>query len=131
VSKCGVVIVNCFPDEREMYVEYLKFAGYDPVDVCDVDAAFQTAVSIRPSVIITDIVLPGADGLELIRSFRTDPRTQTATIVVVTGRIFQPDRAAAERAGCDVFLPKPCLPDTLLTEVDRACAGRPRVDLAS
>ncbi len=58
--KCGVVLVNCFPDEREMYVEYLRFAGYDPVDVCDPEPAFDRAVHLQPQVFITDIVLHGS-----------------------------------------------------------------------
>jgi len=66
-------------------------------------------------------------GLELIRQLRADARTRHSTIVVVSGRVSPADRAVAERAGCDVFLPKPCLPDTLLSEVRRT-TERPDTD---
>ena len=56
----------------------------------------------------------------LIRQLRADARTCGSTIIVVSGRVFPADRIGAERAGCDVFLPKPCLPQTLLSEVRRA-----------
>src|SRR6185436_15556337 len=98
----------------EMYVQALEFAGYTPVDLCEVEKALETAVQLRPSVVITDTVLTGGAGLDLIRSLRQDPRTREATILVVTGQAFPADRQAAEEAGADVLLIKPCLPDVLV-----------------
>ena len=118
------MIVNCFPDERDMYVHSLELAGYDPIELCDPGHAFETAVRLRPSVVITDTMLAGAAGLDLIRSLRRDPRTHEVTIVVVTGEAFPADRQAVELAGGDVVLVKPCLPDDLVSAVDRACSGR-------
>ncbi len=56
-----------------------------------------------------------------MRRLRGDPRTRHLLVLVVTGRVFPEDRAAAEQAGADAFLAKPCLPDVLLKAVDEAC----------
>jgi CheY-like chemotaxis protein len=114
-----VLIVNCFPDEREMYEEYLRFAGYDPVDVCEPSDAFELAVSLQPDVIVTDTALPKGleHGLELIRRLRSDPRTRAIAIIVVSGHAFSHHKNQVELAGGDVFLPKPCLPETLVTAI--------------
>lgn len=113
-----VLLVDCFPDEREMYEEYLRFAGFDAVDRCEPAAAYETATSMRPDVVITDTTLKNRfDGLELIRRLRTNPRTTDAVIIVVSGYVFPGYRAQAEQAGCDVFLPKPCLPQTLVEAI--------------
>src|SRR5436190_23972254 len=113
-----VLLVNCFPDEREMYDDYLRYAGFDAVDVCEPSDAFETAVAMQPDVIVTDTALPhGLSGLDLIERLRRDPRTQHLKIIVVSGHAFTQHRRQAERAGCDLFLPKPCLPQTLVTAI--------------
>jgi CheY-like chemotaxis protein len=124
-----LLLVNCFPDEREMYVEYLRFAGFDPVEVCEPAEAFRIATSLRPSVIVTDLALPhGVSGVDLIRQLRSDARTAHAIIIVVTGHAFPAQRARAQAAGCDVFLPKPCLPQNLAAAIQHELTTpRPRL----
>jgi CheY-like chemotaxis protein len=112
------LLVNCFPDERDMYVEYLRFAGFDPVEVCEPAEAFEIATSLLPTVIVTDLALPhGVRGVDLIRRLRSDARTRDAIIIVVTGHVFATERAGALAAGCDVFLAKPCLPQDLAAAI--------------
>jgi CheY-like chemotaxis protein len=113
-----VLLVNCFTDEREMYVEYLRFAQFDPVEVCEPAEAFEIATSLRPLVIVMDVVLPhGLSGFDLIRQLRSDARTRHAAIIVVSGHVFPAHKAKAFAAGCDVFLPKPCLPQDLAAAI--------------
>jgi CheY-like chemotaxis protein len=115
-----VLLVNCFPDEREMYEEYLRYAGFDPVEVCEPSEAFETAISLKPDVIVTDTALPRGidDGLDLIRRLRSDWRTRGIGIVVVSGHAFAQYRQQVEQAGASVFLPKPCLPQTLVEAIE-------------
>jgi two-component system cell cycle response regulator len=70
-------------------------------------------------VIVIDTGYTATNGLELIRRLRRDPRTRHVTIIVISRHVFPSDRAAAMSAGCDVFLPKPCLPEALVTEIKR------------
>src|SRR5437879_9516790 len=96
-----------------------RHAGFEPVILCDAAKAFDTAIATRARVIVVDLTMTN-EGLELVRQLRADARTRHSTIIAISGRVFPADRAVAERAGCDVFLPKPFLPETLLTEVRRA-----------
>jgi len=111
-----VLFIDCLPDEQEMYGDALRHAGIEPVMVCDGSSAFERAVSTRARVIVIDLT-PRDGGLDLIRRFRGDSRTRASTIIAVSAHVFPADRAAAEHAGCDVFLSKPCPPDTLVDEV--------------
>jgi CheY-like chemotaxis protein len=115
-----VLLVNCFPDEREMYDEYLRYAGFEPIDVCEPSNAFDTAVALQPDVIVTDTALPRGidDGLDLIRRLRSDRRTRGIGIVVISGHAFAQHRRQIQQAGADVFLPKPCLPQTLVEAIE-------------
>jgi len=123
-----LLLVNCFPDEREMYEQYLRFAGFDPVEACEPEDAFRIALALRPVAIVTDVALPHRlSGLDLIRRLRADRRTRHVVIIVVSGDVFPAQRASTLAAGCDVFLPKPCLPQDLVAAIQLERSGpRPR-----
>jgi CheY-like chemotaxis protein len=114
-----VLLVDCIPDEQSMYTEFLEHAGVTPVVVCDSSAAFQIAASAQPEVVVIDLGSNPENTLELLQQFRADTRTRHAAIIVISGHVFPNDQAEAMRAGADVFLPKPCLPETLLAEILR------------
>jgi two-component system, cell cycle response regulator DivK len=70
--------------------------------------------------VITAILLPGEmDGIALVAALRADLRTREIPIIVLTACAWPTQRLRAHQAGCDVFLPKPCLPEELLAEVRR------------
>ncbi len=129
-----ILLVGCIPDEQSMYKEYLEHAGLAPVVACDGAAAFQHATSARPDLVLMDLGIDPGNMLTLLQQFRADRRTRGAPIIAISGHVFPRDQAEAMRAGCDVFLPKPCLPETLLTEIVRlvkrtaeAASARPSV----
>jgi DNA-binding response OmpR family regulator len=69
-------------------------------------------------VIVTDVMLFGSrDGLALTRRVREDNRTHDVGVIILTGLGRPADRDEATRAGCDVFLMKPCMPDELAKQV--------------
>jgi CheY-like chemotaxis protein len=116
-----VLLVQSHDDSREMYSEYLRHSGLAAIAASN--AADALTVAPMADVIVTGIRLDGGiDGIELIARLREDARTKHVPIVVLTAFAMQSDRERAERAGCDVFLPKPCLPEDLLREVRRVLA---------
>ena len=114
-----ILLVDCIPDEQLMYTEYLEHAGLAAVVACDGSAAFQHAVSAQPEVVVMDLGDDPARTLQLLQQLRADRRTRDAAIIAISGHVFPKDQATAMRAGCDVFLAKPCLPETLLAEIVR------------
>jgi CheY-like chemotaxis protein len=125
-----VLLVDCIPDEQSMYMEYLEHAGLAPVVSCDGAAAFQHAASAPPEVVVMDLGVQPDSMLTLLQQFRADSRTRDARIVAISGHVFPKDKAEAIRAGCDVFLPKPCAPETLLAEIVRLVKRVEHHDLA-
>jgi two-component system, cell cycle response regulator DivK len=121
-----VLLVQPDDDGRRMYVEFLKLKGLETLAVST--AADAIVAAPRASVIVTGILLRGdMDGVELIRRLRAEPSSASTPIVVLTACAWETERARAEQAGCDSFLPKPCLPDALLRELRRLVgASRPR-----
>jgi CheY-like chemotaxis protein len=119
-----VLLVESRRDDRNMYAEYLRLLGFRLLESDTTDEALLQAP--RSQVIVTGVRVNGSfDGLELVRRLRADERTQSKPIIVLTACAFEPSRQMAVAAGCDVFLIKPCLPETLVTEIRRAVRLRP------
>lgn len=115
-----VLLVDDFPDAREMYLEYLAFAGYRTAEAANGLEAIERALELSPSVILMDLAMPVMDGWEATRRLKADPRTRRIPVIAVTGHALEGDAERARLAGCDGVLSKPCLPQDLLDEVRRA-----------
>ena len=99
-----------------MYTEFFRYEGLLPVPVSN--ARDGLTVARRADIIVTGLLLPGdIDGIEFIARLKRDERTKRIPLIVLTACAWKSDRERAEKAGCDVFLAKPCLPDHLLHEV--------------
>jgi two-component system cell cycle response regulator DivK len=117
-----VVLLQGDADSREMYSEYFRSQGLLPVAVST--ARDGLTVAPKADVIVTGLLLPGdMDGIEFIARLKRDVRTKRIPVIVLTACAWKTDRERAEKAGCDLFLPKPCLPDDLLREVRRLLAA--------
>ena len=115
-----VLLVQPAHDDRDMYAEYLRLNHLNVV--CSEDAESAEAAAEGADVIVTEIHLPGTDGLEFMRRLRNGGATKDVPIIVLTTSAWKASRDHAEAAGCDVFLTKPCVPEMLLAEVRRAVA---------
>lgn len=74
----------------------------------------EMALRERPSLIITDLMMPGIDGLELTRRLRADPITRHTPIIMLTARGAVEDRVAGLDTGVNAYLQKPFSPRELL-----------------
>ncbi len=108
-----VLLVEDDADTREMYATYLSFCGLDVEPEANARLALESIRLTLPDVVVTDIAMPGMDGLELSRRLRADGPTRDVPIIAVTGQWAPP----AHDAGCDLVLAKPCLPDELLEAI--------------
>ena len=101
-----------------MYAEFLRANGFNVTEVDSTDDGLSAAHGA--DVIVTGVRMPGSfDRIELVRRLRDDERTKSKPLIVLTACTFEPDQSRAFAAGCDVFLPKPCLPEVLLQEARR------------
>lgn len=114
-----VLLVDDYPDAREMYTEYLTFAGFRVAEATSGPEAIAQAARLRPDVILMDLSLPGMDGWEATRRLKAAPETRDIPVLALTGHALAGHSADARRAGCDAFLTKPCLPDVLAAEIRR------------
>jgi len=114
-----VLIVDDFPDNRQMYAEFLAFSGLRVAEAANGHEALEQATALMPDLIVMDLSLPGMDGWEATRRLKEDPRTKNILVMPLTGHALAGHSKGAIEAGCDAFVTKPCLPDRLLEEIQR------------
>jgi CheY-like chemotaxis protein len=112
------LVVDDDPAIREIFARTLRREGITVFEADSGVAALTVALTVLPQIVVTDVQMPGLDGLKLCRLLRADPALGRAIIVVVTGdATSQGDDATS--AGCDAVLAKPCSPVSLLATIQR------------
>ena len=119
-----VLVVEDDPDTRRFYSSALASHGFQIDQAHNGYQALEKAFVLLPDLILTDIAVPGLDGIELCRRLRADTRTRTIPVLAVTGydNRHYPDRAMI--AGADHVLIKPCDPEVLISEARRLVEKR-------
>ena len=114
-----VLIVEDDPETRSFYLTVFERDGFRIHQAHNGLQALEKAIESAPDLIITDIAVPGIDGIELCRRLRADDRTRLIPVLAVTGYDDRhyPDRVID--AGANHVLFKPCGPDQLVTEARR------------
>lgn len=114
-----ILLVEDDPDTREVLVEILRAAGAEPIAAGDAETGLRLLVAQRPTVLVSDIGLPGRDGYQLIQSVRAlpDPALAATPSAALTAYGRLQDRQRALLAGFDLHLLKPVDADRLLGAV--------------
>ena len=108
-----------------MYAESFRRGGFCTLQASNASDGFRLAAELPPAAVVTDVRLCGEEtGLQLTRRLKDDARMRGVPVVILTGYVFTHDREAAARAGGDLFVPKPCLPDALSRVVAGLIARR-------
>jgi two-component system cell cycle response regulator DivK len=111
-----VLVVEDDPETRRFYTSALLADGFLVDEAHNGFQAFEKAVESPPDLVLTDIAVPGLDGIELCRRLRGDARTRGVPVLAVTG---YDDRSYPDRiveAGANRVLLKPLQTDVLLAE---------------
>ena len=117
-----ILIVEDDPGTRALFRDALNQCGFRTIEAHNGFQALEKALKTPPDLIVTDIAVPGIDGIELCRRLRADERTRGIPVLAITGYgdRHYPDRARL--AGADHVLTKPCDPELLVTEARRLLA---------
>ena len=102
-----VYLVEDDVDIREMEAYALTSAGLS-VEAFPESAAFFTALKTRlPDLVLLDIMLPGTDGMQVMKLLRENAATRTIPIILVTAKTSEADKVKGLDSGADDYLTKP------------------------
>ena len=112
-----VLVVDDHEDSRIIARVVLESAGFRVRDAaCGVEG-LTLAKSLRPDVLLLDLILPGIDGWEVARRLRRDADLNGMPIIALTALAQLHERDIARDAGCDEVLTKPVSPSVIVRTV--------------
>ena len=113
----SVLVVDDEPTIAEVVSRYLVRAGYETRIARDGFEAIEQVAARRPDLVVLDLMLPGIDGLEVMRRIRDQDRSRIA-VILLTAKGVESDRVIGLRLGADDYVVKPFSPLELVARVD-------------
>lgn len=122
-DKASVLVVD---DNRDILwlIEFALSADYRVRSCCSVDEALSALGEMIPDLIVTDIVMAGHDGLDLIARVRGDRFLRSVPIIVVSAKVTEGEQIEGLEAGADAYLTKPFSVQVLGATVARLISSR-------
>ncbi len=112
-----VLVVDDEPTIGEIMARYLKRAGYRTGVALDGPGAVAMSVEHSPALVILDVMLPGFDGLEVMRRLHEGEQRVRPAVILLTAKGEESDRIAGLRRGADDYVVKPFSPGELVARV--------------
>ena len=94
-------------------------AGFEVISATSAEEGARLLSETNPAIILTDIQLPGIDGIELVRLLRADPAMASIPIVALSAHAMKEEEQSALDAGCTGFIRKPIDTRMLAEQVTR------------
>ena len=114
---------------REVMRKALESRGYDVMVAADGVGGYETAVFMKPDLIVTGIQIPGTNGIDLVRQVR-DTAALKATPILVATAFGTGSATFSLQEGANGYEPKPINLQSFLTTVKRLLASRDRLRAA-
>jgi two-component system response regulator ResD len=116
-SRGTVLVVDDEPTIVEVVARYMERAGYETRGAQDGPEALRLARLYRPDLVVLDVMLPGIDGIEVMKRLQEGDGRRTA-VILLTARGEESDRLVGLRDGADDYVVKPFSPAELVARVD-------------
>jgi diguanylate cyclase (GGDEF)-like protein len=113
----SILVVDDDPDVSRFVEVNLRSAGYEVAVANDGQQAIERAVELRPDLVLLDVMMPKLDGFEVAQRLRRDPRTSSASIIMLTAKALSSDKVLGLSSGADDYIIKPFDPVELLARV--------------
>jgi DNA-binding response OmpR family regulator len=112
-----VLVADDEEDIRALVAFRLKRAGYEVITAADGEEALHLATTRLPDLVVLDMMMPKATGVEVTRSMREQAATKDIPVILLTARAQEADVSRGFEAGVDDYVKKPFSPQDLQTRV--------------
>ncbi len=113
----SILLIDDHPVNLKLASQVLLAGGHTVIQAEDAEQALALLQESVPDLVLTDIALPGMDGLELTRRLKADPRFRHLPVVALTASAMKGDERRVLQAGCDAYISKPIDTRTLPLQV--------------
>ncbi|MGQ9509035.1 MAG: response regulator [Thermodesulfobacteriota bacterium] len=116
--KKRILIVEDQSVISEMLKMRLEAHSYEVIAAGDGEEGLKKAYQDKPDLILLDIMLPRMDGYKICQILKSDPKSQSIPIIILSGRTPQEIEEVGKKVGADVCFSKPFEADALLKKID-------------
>ncbi len=117
--KKKILIVEDEPNIITLVSILLTARGYEVKGVGDGQAALDAVATMKPDLLLLDIMLPEIDGLEVCRKIKANEATRHIPVVMLTAKRTNEDLAKGEQAGADEYITKPFKAEKVIRTIQR------------
>ncbi len=122
-----LLLVDDEPGIRTAVQAYLQDEGFEVSTAVDGEEGWQKAQQMMPDLVISDVMMPGCDGYELLKRLRDDERLAGTPVIFLTAKGMTVDRTQGYQAGVDDYISKPFDPDELIARVKNVVKRQERL----
>lgn len=116
-SRRCILVVDDSWENRSVVVNLTTPLDFKILEASNGQEGFQKAIEYRPDAIITDVVMPIMNGLEMTRRLRRLSEFKQTPIIASSASVFNMNRQNSQESGCDEFIPKPVQAEELLEKI--------------
>jgi DNA-binding response OmpR family regulator len=125
VGKLTVLVIDDDPVILELLRVNFEIEGFDVICATDGEEGFKRAQADHPDVVISDIMMPRRDGLQLLNDLKSDPETQGLPVILLSAKAQRNEVQQGLDMGADDYITKPFDPLELIDRLN-AVMTRPR-----
>lgn len=114
--KARILLVDDDPEILEVLTEFLR-NDYNLLTASNGVEAYRKILSDKPDLLVSDIMMPEMDGIELCAKVRANVDTSHLPVILLTARVETEDRIEGLKAGADSYIPKPFHPEHLRVRI--------------
>lgn len=118
-----ILVVDDEPDVVMIIKTALQAEGYDVASAMNGPDALEEAAEARPDLIILDVMMPGMTGFEVLKVLKSEARTATIPVIMLTGVSDRKKMQEALSSGIEYYVVKPFDFDDLLSKIKQALEG--------
>lgn len=117
-----ILVVDDAFANRSVITNMLEPIGFEVSEAANGEEGIEKATQLKPDLIITNLMMPVMNGLEMTKRLRRLPECKNTLVIASSASVFEIDRQKSWEAGCNDFLPKPIQSEELLEKI-QTCLG--------
>ncbi len=114
-----ILVIDDSPTDVRVLTVLLERNGFSVVSANNAMDGIAMAKSVRPDLVLMDVIMPGANGFQATRMLSKDPETAAIPVIIVTTKNMEADRLWGLRQGAKDFVTKPPNERDLIARINR------------